>query len=462
MSDDGGERVSGTADGPAGEPEGTPVTTPADGGLLTPMERRVLDAVDADALVDALRPLIAIDSSDGRETPAQEHVAALMEALGLETDVWAIDLAALRGDPAFSQELDRTDAMGVTGRMGSGSFDADGAHQPGAGPTLVLNGHVDVVPAGRSDRWTVPPFEATVRHGRVYGRGAADMKGGLLAALFGLRAIKDAGVELAGSVLVQSVVGEEDGGLGTLAAVRRGHTGDGAIVLEPTDLVLAPAQAGAFNFRITVPGRAAHGALRAEGVDPIDRFIPLYQALQRLERERNARPRHPMFADHPLPYALCVGTVRAGTWASTVAESLVFEGRLGVAPDEDPDAARRELEAAVEEAAVDTETWLRQNPAVVEWWGGQFAPAATDPDAHIVSTARSAFAAVTGEPPSVRGMPYGADMRLLVNEGGVPTVLFGPGDVRRAHAPDEYVEVRQLEIAAKVVALTALRFCGVA
>ncbi|MGK7310681.1 MAG: ArgE/DapE family deacylase [Candidatus Longimicrobiales bacterium M2_2A_002] len=441
----------------------------AEATRLTAVERRVLDAVDVGALVDALGPLIAIDSSGGRETPAQEHVAALMERLGLETDVWAIDLGALAGDPAFSQELDRTEALGVTGRVGSGAFDGTGAHRPGDGPTLVLNGHVDVVPAGRPDRWTVPPFEATVRDGRIYGRGTADMKGGLLAALFGLRAIREAGVELAGSVLVQSVVGEEDGGLGTLAAVRRGHTGDGAMVLEPTDLVLAPAQAGAFNFRITVPGKAAHGALRAEGVDPIDRFIPLYRALQALERERNARPRHPMFAADPLPYALCVGTVRAGIWASTVAESLTLEGRLGIAPDEDPDAARRELEAAVEALAALDEgrtagaaEWLRRNPPVLEWWGGQFEPAATDPDARIVGTVRDAFAAITGGPPPVRGMPYGADLRLLVNQGGVPTVLFGPGDVRRAHAPDEYVEVRELETAAKVVALTALRFCGVA
>jgi acetylornithine deacetylase len=264
-------------------------------------------------------------------------------------------------------------------------------------------------------------------------------------------------------VLVQSVVGEEDGGLGTLAAVRRGYTGDGAMVLEPTSLVLAPAQAGAFNFRVTIPGKAAHGALRAEGVDPVDRFVPIYQALQELERKRNERDRHPMFAEQALPYALCIGTVRAGIWASTVAESLVFEGRLGIAPDEDPGVARWELETAVAEAhvgAAGSDPWLNQHPPVVEWWGGQFAPAATGPNAGIVRASRAAFEAVTGEPPAVRGMPYGADMRLLINEGGNPTVLFGPGDVRRAHAPDEYVEIDELETVMKVVAVTALRFCG--
>jgi acetylornithine deacetylase len=421
------------------------------------LERRVLDAVDVDALIDALEPLVAIDSSGGNETPAQEYMAALMAELGLETDLWALDLDALRGDPAYSEELDRREALGVVGRFG-GAADSSPRRRP---RTLVLNGHVDVVPAGDLDRWTVPPFEVTVREDRVYGRGTADMKGGLMCALFALRALRDAGVEPAGSVLVQSVVGEEDGGLGTLAAVRRGHTGSGAMVLEPTRLVLAPAQAGAFNFRVAVPGKAAHGALRGEGVDPIDRFIPIYRAIQALERERDGRDRHPMFFDIDLPYAICVGTVRAGIWASTVAESLTFEGRMGIAPDEDPGVARWELEAAIQEAAAE-DPWLRDHPPVLEWWGGQFAPAATGLNAGIVRHARAAFEAVTGTQPEVRGMPYGADMRLLANEAGVPTVLFGPGDVRRAHAPDEYVEIAELEVATKVVALTALRFCGVA
>lgn len=423
---------------------------------LTDLERRVLEAVDIDALLDALGPLVAIDSSGGHETPAQEHVATLMDELGLVIDLWELDLQTLRRDPAFGEELGRDRALGVVGRYGGGSFGV-----PGNGPALVLNGHVDVVPAGRPERWSVPPFQATVRDDRVYGRGTADMKGGLLCALFAVRALRDAGVSLAGDVVVQSVVGEEDGGLGTLAAVRRGYTGDGAIVLEPTGLVVAPAQAGAFNFRVTVPGRAAHGALRAEGVDPIDRFIPIYRALQALERRRNERPRHPLFADLELPFALCVGTVRAGVWASTVAEAVTFEGRLGIAPDEDHAAARAELEAAIREVA-GADPWLRDHPPVVEWWGGQFAPAATHAGAPVVTATRGAFAAVTGAATVVHGMPYGADMRLLANEGGTPTVLFGPGDIRRAHAADEYVEIRELEIATKVVALAALRFCGVA
>lgn len=413
------------------------------------LERRVMDAVDFDALVECLCSLIAIESTGGQETPAQERMAALMQELGMDVDVWQLDLDALRRDPAYCVEIERRCPLGVVGRTGTGH-----------GPSLVLNGHVDVVPAGEPDRWSAPPWRGTVREGRVYGRGSADMKGGLCCALFALHALRDAGVRPSGSVILQSVVGEEDGGLGTLAAVRRGHTGDAAIVMEPTQLTVAPAQAGAFNFRVTVPGIAAHGALRAEGVSPIEKFPSLLQAVQGLEHRRNRRPRHSLFADQELAYPICIGKVRAGIWASTVPETLTFEGRLGVAVDEDPEAAKVELAEALAEAAA-TDPWLRDHPPVLEWWGGQFAPAAISDDDPMVVAVAEALDAATGRPATIQGMPYGADMRLLVNEGNTPTVLFGPGDVRQAHAPDEFVPVAELAAATRTLALTILRFCGV-
>lgn len=413
------------------------------------LEQRALEAIDRDALLKALCDLIAIQSVGGQESPAQEQVADLMRAAGLEVDTWDLDLDRLRQHPAHTVEIERDRALGVIGRMGADD-----------GPTLILNGHTDVVPAGELERWTYPPWKGTIDRDRIYGRGAADMKGGLCCALFAMKALRDAGVSLSGTVVLQSVVGEEDGGVGTLAAVERGYTGDAAIVTEPTELRVAPAQAGAFNFRITVPGKAAHGALRAEGNDPIDAFIPLYRALQHFERRRNQAVNDPLFSAYDLPFALCIGTVRAGIWASTVAESLVCEGRLGISPHEDPGQVREAFETIIQETAHE-DAWLREHPPTVEWWGAQFAPAQISADHPIVSTAVETYRTVTGQSPTVCGMPYGADMRLLVHEGQTPTILFGPGDVRVAHAPDEHVPIDELFVATKTLVLTILRFCGV-
>jgi len=410
-------------------------------------ESRVLDAIDMDGLVETLCELITFRSCDGREIAAQQRMAALFEEAGLETDCWEIDLEALRRHPAFGAEIERDRALGVAGQWGGGD-----------GPALILNGHIDVVPAGDRSRWTVPPWNGTVRDGRVYGRGAADMKGGLCCALFAVRALREAGVRLGGSVMIQSVAGEEDGGLGTLAAIERGHTADAAIILEPTCMTIAPAQAGALSFRITVPGRAAHGALRTEGVNPLDKFGLVYDALGGLERRRNERMRHPLFADYEIPYAICVGKVQGGIWASTVAESLVLEGRYGVAIDEDTMSARAELEAAVDDVAR-TDGWLREHPPAVEWWGARFQSASIPVEHPLVAALAVGFQDVTGRRPHIQGMPFGADMHLLVHQGGVPTVIFGPGDIRQAHVPDEFVPLSELESVTRTLALTMLRFC---
>jgi acetylornithine deacetylase len=425
--------------------------------VVTALERRALDAVDMDALLDDLAGLVPFRSDGGNETPVQEHMAGLMADLGLDVDVWEIDLDRLRAHPACTTEIDRERAVGVVGRTAGAGRPGPTAPTGAPGRTLVLNGHVDVVPAGDLKLWTVPPWEATVRDGRVYGRGSVDMKGGLCCALAALRALRDAGTRPGGTVLLQSVIGEEDGGLGTLASIERGHTGDAAIVLEPTELMVAPAQAGAMNFRLTVPGRAAHGALRTEGVSPLDRFLPLYAAMRAFEAERNRDVVDPLFADYDVPFALCIGTLRSGIWASTVAESLTCEGRLGVAVGEDPAEVRRAFAAVIDDAA-SADPWLRDQPPVLEWWGGQFHPAAIPADHPIATTVAAAHREACGRTAVVRGMPYGADMRLLVNQGRTPTVLYGPGDVRRAHAPDEFVPIAELETATRTLVLTILRY----
>ncbi len=449
------------------------------GGESSRAECDALDALDLDALVALLRELIAIPSLDGEETAAQQRVAAWMHEAGLETDVWQIDLEELSRHPDWCHEVDRVDALGVVGWCGE---PAPGRTAEGgtSGRDLLLNGHIDVVPVGDEAAWTTPPWDPAMRDGRVYGRGAVDMKGGLCCALFAVKAIRDAGVRLRGRLTVASVVGEEDGGTGTLATILRGHTAHGAVVVEPTRLHVVPAQAGSLMFRLVVRGLSAHGCVREEGVSAVEKFVPLLAALRRLEAERcgvaagdrrqeaqpgvgaavAGDPESPLFAGYRLPWPIEVGTVHAGDWASSVPDTLVAEGRYGVAVGEDVAAARRAFEDAIARAAA-ADPWLAGHPPEVEWWGGRFDPAVTSLDDPVVATVTAAATDVTGAAPPVEGVTYGADMRLLVNVGHIPTVLFGPGDVRVAHMPDEYVPIDELRLAAETLIVTALRFCGV-
>jgi acetylornithine deacetylase len=413
--------------------------------MLSSQEADVLNRIDRSQMLSDLAALIGFESLGGNEGPTQEWMAARLREIGTDVDCWSIDFPALSSHEAFSMEVPRDSGLGVVGSYGEGTR------------TLVLNGHVDVVPVGDITQWTAPPFAATVRDGCVIGRGACDMKGGLAAALAALRAIVAARAKIPGRVALHSVIAEEDGGAGTLATLLRGHTGDGALSMEPTELMLAPAHAGALSFRLRIPGLSAHGCVREEGVSALETFRPVHDALLRLEADRNRRLRQPLFDRYRLPYALSIGKVSAGDWPSSVPDLLICEGRYGIAPGEDATTAKREFEAAVSLAS-HADPYLSDHPPSIEWWGGQFLPAHTPADAAIVLGAQDAITAVTGTPPRIEGMTYGADMRLLVNQGQIPTVLFGPGNVRHAHRPDEFVRIDDLMTVARVISVLALRF----
>jgi acetylornithine deacetylase len=422
----------------------------------TGVERAVVAAVNEDRLLDRLFDLVSLPSVSTRESIAQDYMEDALHSLGAEVDAWDIDMARLSRHPSYSAEFDRTTARGVVGTVhGTASGSASG---PG-GRRLLINGHVDVVPPGDDANWTSPPFQPEVRGGAVYGRGSCDTKGGLAAALEALGAVRDAGVTLTGEVALTTVVGEEDGGCGTLAALERGITADGCVVLEPTDLAVVPAVAGALSFRIRIAGRSAHGAIREEGVSAIEKLPIVHRALVALEHDRNVREADPLFGWLERPFAICAGRVAGGDWPSSEADWLVLEGRYGVGPDEDLDEARAELETTVWSAAL-TDDWLSTHPPTVAWWGGQFLPGRTAVGHPLVTDVSAALTAVTGRPADVRGMPYGCDMGLFTRLAEIPTVVFGPGDIRDAHRPDEHVAVADLVTAAQTLAATIVRHCG--
>lgn len=422
--------------------ENAPVTTgpvPIDG------ERLRADLVD----------LLAIPSVSGSsaEPEAQRHLARAWRDEDLIVDEWALDLPALTADPAFpGMEVERGAGVGVTATL-PGS---------GGGPTVLINGHTDVVPPGDLGAWSADPFlpRSALVDGRevVMARGACDMKAGLVAGWAAVRAIREAGITLRGDVVLAPVSGEEDGGLGTFALLRHGVRADMCIVPEPTDLDLIPANGGALTFRLVVRGLAAHASRRLEGVSAIEKFWPVMQALEDYERERNARV-DPLMQRWSLAYPLSIGTIQAGDWASTVPDLLTAEGRLGVALDESVDEARARLEQAVADACV-RDPWLRDHPVEVQWWGGQFASGRTALDAEVVTGLGAVHAELTGRAPDVYGGPYGSDLRLLSGLGGIPTVQYGPGSANQAHTPDEYVPMDEVQRCAEVLAAFLVRTCG--
>lgn len=411
-------------------------------------ESAALTAIDEQSVATTLLELLAIPSVTGSaaESEAQHWLAHRLRRLGLDVDLWSMDLPALRADPDFpGSEAPRDEAWGLVATTEHG----------GDGPTMILQGHVDVVPPGDLARWEGDPFTPRVLGGTIHGRGACDMKAGVVANLAALEAIRASGVRLRGQVAAHFVVSEEDGGLGAFGTLRRGHTGDACIITEPTSGNLVTANAGSLTFRVEVPGQATHASTREAGVSAIDAYLPIHQALRRLEASRNHAP-DPRLARYRLPYALSVGKLSAGDWASSVPDLLVAEGRLGVRLGEDPAVARVEFERCVAEACAD-DPWLRDHPATVTWVGGQFASGqlpAGDPLRGLVG---DAFAGATGRPrPEECGAPYGSDLRLY-SAAGVPTLQFGPGDVRLAHGPREQVPLAEVLDVTRTLVLAVLR-----
>lgn len=417
--------------------------------------------------------LVRTPSVTGDEDAVQDVVARELAGLGGRVERVERDPAAFaRDDPDWpGSELPRDRLPVVAARFGRGA-DAEARHTDGdrasaasarTGRRVLLVGHVDVVPVGDPASWTHDPWGADVVDGRLYGRGAVDMKGGVAAILGAVRALRDAAVleKLDGELVVVSVPSEEDGGQGMLAAIRAGFVGDVAVITEPSNLDVVVAHAGAITFRLTVPGRAAHASMRREGVSALDNLMTLVRALEADERARNEAERDPLMTALGLPYPTIIGKVQGGEWASTVIDRVVAEGRYGVRLGQSWRDAEVDLRRCIDAAAA-ADLFLREHPPTLELTGGRFSSARVPADDPLPVGLADAAEAILGRRPAMLGEPYGADMRLLVNEGRTPTVIFGPGDVAVAHAADEFVPLDEVVDAARVLAGWVMRELGAA
>jgi acetylornithine deacetylase len=402
-------------------------------------------------LIDWLGQLIRIPSVTGGEGPAQAFVVDALRALDLPVDVWELDARELEGRHGYGQtDLDYAGRPNMVARLAG----------TGGGRSLILNGHVDVVPIEDPALWTRDPWSGEVIDGRVYGRGASDMKASLASMLWALRALR-ATTRLRGDVLFESVVDEESTGNGTLATLARGYLADAAIVGEPTSLDLVPGHQGLFWFRLSTPGISAHGAYRTRGVNAIEKASALYWGLRELEGRRNrgervARYQH-LFEHVDVAAPISVGRLAAGHWPGTVPDLAVLEGRFGVWLGETVEQAKAELAAEVQRLA-DEDPFLREHPPTLEFFGanGDSAILALDhPFAVVVGDV------LRGVNPGYRvwAQTPGNDLRHMIAHG-VPCVMVGPGDDPLSHTANESADVELIVQAAKFYAHLALDWCG--
>lgn len=415
---------------------------------LTPTELAVVGAVDRDRIADDLSALVAIPSITGDEGAVQTEVALRMTTAGLEVDRVDCDPVALATDPDYPGiEAPRTNLPIVAARLGN----------PSAGRRVMIVGHVDVVAPGDELQWTTPPFTPAIRNGALYGRGSVDMKGGVVAGLAAMRALRETEVDLDQvEAVLLTVPSEEDGGAGALAAIRAGYVADAAVITEPTRLDVVTAQAGSITFTLTVTGRSAHAAFRREGVSAVDKLDPILRALDQNEAQRNAAEDNRAMKALGLPYPTSIGRLRSGDWASSVPDRAIAEGRYGVRIGQTVAEAEAELRAVIDGACAD-DPWLSEHPAQVEISGGRFAACALASDHPLPWAVGESARDVLGRLPPFVGVPYGSDARLFVHHGHTPTVLYGPGDPRLAHAPDEHVVLDDIARCARTLAVWVLR-----
>lgn len=428
------------------------------------VKKDVLSAVDSlkDELVKLVSDMIQIPSVTpnqggdvvreevlGGETRVNEFVKPVMESIGLETDLWESEEA-------------RCNLVGVyTGT--------------GGGRSLIFNGHVDVVSPGREDLWMEGgPWSGKVANGKIYGRGACDMKGGNGAAIVALKALLKAGYKPKGDVIIESVVGEEmQDECGTRAVIKRGYEADAGIVVEPSAppyrLGIMTASSAVLIVKITVEGKAAHTCMRDElvraggrgaevAVSAVDKAFIIYQGLLKLEEEWGQTKSHPAFT-RPGHFTLCPTTFHGGASIASIPDECVMEYVVWHAPQETAEQVKKEVEEHITRFA-QTDPWLREHPPKVEWWDFWWPAYDVPADAPICKAVAAAYEAALNEPAKFYGLAA-VDDAFFLNEAGIPTIGMGPGHIQNAHAIDEYVEIEELVDAAKICALSIVEWCGV-
>lgn len=400
--------------------------------------------------VSLLQEMVKFPSIQGNEQEIQHFVANKLQLLGMEVELWEPDGDELSKHPYFYSPRNRFDGSPNVVGIWRGT---------GGGRSILLNGHVDVVPAGDIVQWNDDPYSGKVVDGKLYGRGSTDMKGGNTSMLLAIQALKDLGIRLKGDVIFESVMEEESGGAGTLAAILKGYRADAAIIPEPTNMKIFAKQQGSMWFRIHVKGRAAHGGTRYEGVSAIEKSMTVIAHIRELEERRNSTVTDPLYANNPIPYPINIGVIKGGNWPSSVPDEVIMEGRFGVAPEEEMEQGKAKMIEWME-LLKEKDPWFETHPVLVEWFGARWVPGSVNPEHDLIRTLSEQYKEVLNEEPVIEASPWGTDGGLLTRLANTPCIVFGPGVTSVAHFPNEYIEMERVIKAAEIFALTLVQWCG--
>jgi acetylornithine deacetylase len=440
---------------------------------LSADEQRVCEEVEAGRadLIALASKLVGFDTTarlpgdpPRDEVALQGYLGKRLGDAGAEVDLWEPSAQEMAGRPLVPAGLDFAGRPQLVARF-------PGA---GSGRSLLFNGHIDAVSVEPRDAWTSDPFGAQIRDGKLYGRGACDMKSGVAAMVFAALVLARSGVRLAGDLIIATNTDEESSGAGASAIVQRGIHADAGVVTEPTGFDVWVACRGSEYGVLRVPGRPGHAEVhqpdwhQGGAVNAIEKAAVVIDAIQALRAEWEKRPEH----DHPYlsPPAMLPTIATAGEWAVTYPAScdLTFAVLyLPVQADEKGwgSAVRREVEEWIaRETAKDD--WLREHPVEIQWLDNPVMPLEIPESEPIVATTLTATNDV-GRPGKKSGLDSWYDGATFTQFADIPSIAYGPlgfeaGGTSVAHTIDEYVPVDDLVDCARGLAVTAMRFCGTA
>jgi acetylornithine deacetylase len=425
---------------------------------LTETEIVAAVAAGRDEAVAFLQALVREPSLLGQEASAQALMTQRFQQLGLAVHEVVIDEAALRDHPGYSPSL-----ISYEGRR-----NVIGVHEPrpaAAGGTqvrgrsLIFNGHIDVVPVGAERLWSRPPFEPWIDGDRLHGRGANDMKAGIVAYTMALQALHRLGFEPAARVTLQSVIEEECTGNGALACLLAGYTADAAIIPEPFDELLS-AQLGVMWLTLDVYGVPVHAAVAQTGIGAIEFAQYLVAELRTLEARWNApQHRHSLYCQHDHPINFNLGRIEGGEWSSSVSTHCRVDLRLGFYPGVKPAEVRAEVEALIHRAHAQHAAH-RSVTVDVSYHGFQAEGLVVDLQQPAMQTLMQAHHDITGQPARARASTATTDVRFFHLYGNIPSTCYGPRGAN-IHGVDEWVSIESMQQVTAVLALFMARWCGV-